>query len=120
MQITLNSEAEKLLQEQINSGKYTNPNDAIVAALKLLAEKQPPSQPKETVTISAKEATQKLLEEKLLMMREINKVITLEPEQKLNSEKLKDLFERTQSLPEIQDITEEDIAAEIAAYRRGE
>jgi len=120
MQITLNSEAEKLLQAQIDSGKYTTPNDAIVAALKLLAEKQLPSQPKETVTISEQEATQKLLEEKLLMMREINKVITLELEQELKSKQLKDLFDRTQSLPEIQNITEEDIAAEIAAYRRGE
>jgi len=120
MQITLNLEAEKLLQEQIDSGKYTTPNDAIVAALKLLAEKQLPSQPKGNITISEQEATQKLLEEKLLMMREINNVITLEPEQQLNSKQLKDLFDRTQSLPEIQNITEEDIAAEIAAYRRGE
>ena len=36
------------------------------------------------------------------------------------SEKIRDLFDRTQSLPEVQEITEEDIAAEIEAYRRGE
>jgi hypothetical protein len=36
------------------------------------------------------------------------------------SKKLRDLFEETQLLPEVQDITEAEIAAEIAAYRRGE
>jgi len=92
----------------------------IVAALKLLSEKQPPSQPKQTVTISAKEASQKLLEEKRQMMRELNKNITLDPQRELKSQQLKELFDRTKSLPEIQNITEEDIAAEIAAYRRGE
>jgi len=70
--------------------------------------------------ITLNSEAEKLLQDKLLMMREINKVITLEPEQELKSKQLKDLFDRTQSLPEIQNITEEDIAAEIAAYRRGE
>ncbi|ARI79869.1 hypothetical protein IQ224_07025 [Microcystis sp. LEGE 00066] len=36
------------------------------------------------------------------------------------SQKVKKLFDKTQSLPSVQDITEEDIAAEIEAYRRGE
>lgn len=36
------------------------------------------------------------------------------------SQKISDLFDKTQSLPEVQNITEEDIAAEISAYRRGE
>lgn len=36
------------------------------------------------------------------------------------SQKLKDLFDRTQAIPGVQDITEEEIAAEIEAYRRGE
>jgi antitoxin ParD1/3/4 len=34
------------------------------------------------------------------------------------SQKVKELFDKTQSLPGIQDITEEEIAAEIEAYRR--
>ena len=34
------------------------------------------------------------------------------------SKKVKELFDKTQSLPGVQDITEEDIAAEIEAYRR--
>jgi antitoxin ParD1/3/4 len=34
------------------------------------------------------------------------------------SQKVKQLFDKTQSLPSVQDITEEEIAAEIEAYRR--
>ncbi len=36
------------------------------------------------------------------------------------SQKFKDLFDKTQALPGVQDITEEEIVAEIEAYRRGE
>ena len=35
-------------------------------------------------------------------------------------QKIRDLFDKTQALPGVQDITEEEIAAEIEAYRRGE
>lgn len=34
--------------------------------------------------------------------------------------KVKDLFDKTQAIQEVQEITEEEIAAEIEAYRRGE
>ncbi|MBH8563327.1 hypothetical protein I8748_14220 [Nostoc sp. CENA67] len=36
------------------------------------------------------------------------------------SQKLRDLFDKTQSIQGIRDITESEIAAEIEAYRRGE
>ncbi|CAD5955282.1 hypothetical protein PCC9214_02820 [Planktothrix tepida] len=36
------------------------------------------------------------------------------------SRKLRELFDRTQALPGVEDITEEEITAEIEAYRRGE
>ncbi|MEH2455218.1 hypothetical protein [Nostoc sp.] len=36
------------------------------------------------------------------------------------SKKLKDLFDKTQSLPGVQNITEAEIEAEIEAYKRGE
>ncbi|MBD2436301.1 hypothetical protein [Nostoc sp. FACHB-110] len=36
------------------------------------------------------------------------------------SKKVRDLFDKTQSLPEVQNITESEINAEIEAYRRGE
>jgi hypothetical protein len=47
-------------------------------------------------------------------------ILAEEPERSAMSEKVRDLFDRTQSRTEVQEITEEDIAAEIAAYRRGE
>ncbi|MEA5580558.1 hypothetical protein VB620_04280 [Nodularia harveyana UHCC-0300] len=36
------------------------------------------------------------------------------------SKKMKDLFDKTQLLPGVEDITEAEIEAEIEAYRRGE
>lgn len=36
------------------------------------------------------------------------------------AQKLRELFDKTQAIPGVQDITEEEIAAEIEAYRRGE
>ncbi|MBW4601278.1 MAG: hypothetical protein KME29_17310 [Calothrix sp. FI2-JRJ7] len=36
------------------------------------------------------------------------------------SQKVRNLFDKTQEIPGIQDITEEEITAEIEAYRRGE
>ena len=36
------------------------------------------------------------------------------------SKKVMDLFDLTQAIPGVQEITEEEIAAEIEAYRRGE
>lgn len=40
--------------------------------------------------------------------------------QKSLGQRFRDLFRETQALPDVSEITEEDIAAEIAAYRRGE
>ncbi len=36
------------------------------------------------------------------------------------SNKLRNLFDKTQAIPGVEEITDEDIAAEIQAYRRGE
>ena len=36
------------------------------------------------------------------------------------SQQLKDLFDRTQAIPGVQDITEEEVVAEIEDYHRGE
>ncbi|QYX33646.1 hypothetical protein [Sphaerospermopsis torques-reginae] len=36
------------------------------------------------------------------------------------SNKLRNLFDKTQAIPGVEDITDEEIAAEIEAYRRGE
>ena len=40
--------------------------------------------------------------------------------QKALGQRFRDLFRETQALAGVSEITEEDIAAEIAAYRRGE
>ena len=47
-------------------------------------------------------------------------IILAEDSKRAISEELRDLFDRTQAIPGVQDITEEEIAAEIEAYRRGE
>lgn len=47
-------------------------------------------------------------------------IILAEDSKRAISEELRDLFDRTQALPGVQDITEDEIAAEIEAYRRGE
>lgn len=36
------------------------------------------------------------------------------------SQKFRNLFDKTQAIPGVQEITEEEIAVEIEAYRRGE
>jgi hypothetical protein len=47
-------------------------------------------------------------------------VIAKDDKRKDLSQKFKKLLDETQAIPGIQDITEEEIAAEIEAYRRGE
>jgi hypothetical protein len=47
-------------------------------------------------------------------------ILSEDNERSAISEELRDLFDRTQALPGVKDITEDEIAAEIEAYRRGE
>lgn len=47
-------------------------------------------------------------------------ILAEDNEKSAMSQKMRDLFDRTQLLSGVQEITEEDIAAEISAYRRGE
>lgn len=54
-----------------------------------------------------------VLREALRLLSERNSRIII-------ARKVKDLFDKTQAIPEVQEITEEEIAAEIEAYRRGE
>ncbi|MGC1308138.1 MAG: hypothetical protein WA885_12995 [Phormidesmis sp.] len=48
------------------------------------------------------------------------RVIVLKQSRKKLIQDFKDLLEETQKLPQVQGITEEDIAAEIEAYRAGQ
>ncbi|WP_416666332.1 hypothetical protein [Egbenema bharatensis] len=47
------------------------------------------------------------------------KVVVLKPQRHEHIEALKTLFKETQALPQAQTITEEEIVAEIDAYRSG-
>ena len=118
--ITLTPEQEQFLQAQLKSGKYNNAQDVISEAFKLLEEEEeiklPPS-------IKGSESAKKLLREKVKEFRKSRELTKNKPrsaEQEKLSREMRELFAQTQSLPGIQDITEEEIAAEIDAYRRGE
>ncbi|MEG4442512.1 type II toxin-antitoxin system ParD family antitoxin [Microcoleus sp. AT9_B5] len=54
------------------------------------------------------------------VLREALKLLSERNSRRVMARKVNDLFEKTQGLPEVQEITEEEIAAEIEAYRRGE
>lgn len=49
----------------------------------------------------------------IIVLAEDNPQVTI-------SNKLRNLFDKTQAIPGVEEFTEEDITAEIEAYRRGE
>ncbi|NEP77544.1 MAG: hypothetical protein F6K39_04775 [Okeania sp. SIO3B3] len=120
-QITLTPEQEKFLERLLNTGKYNTFQEAIARGFQLLEEEDDdiklPSYFKGT------ESAKKLLKEKIKKYREElenNKNKPIDPERARLSQELRELFDKTQAIPGIQEITEEEIAAEIEAYRRGE
>lgn len=120
MQITLNTEQEQFLKKQLDTGKYNNPEEVITQAFRLLEQEDDTDLP---THIKGSESAKILLKEKLKNYRkerEQNKDNYLETERGKLSQELRDLFDKTQAIPVIQDITEEEIAAEIEAYRIGE
>ena len=121
IQITLTTEQEQFLEKQLKTGKYNTPQEVISKAFQLLEEQEDeivlPSYIKGT------ESAKALLKEKIRKYRaerEKNKDKPIDPERVRLSQELGKLFDKTQVIPGIQDITEEEIAAEIEAYRRGE
>ncbi|MEY3401872.1 MAG: hypothetical protein RLZZ86_1487 [Cyanobacteriota bacterium] len=120
MQIILNPEQEKLLQAQLETGKYQKPDDVITDALKALSEKQQLNQSQSAVTILSGEAAQNLLEVKVKMMQEINNNYQPDAHQQTLAKEFMALCEETQVLHADNPLTEEEIAEEIDAYRRGE
>jgi antitoxin ParD1/3/4 len=56
----------------------------------------------------------------MLRDRLFEKLENLEPEKLISVEDVKKLFKETQALAGVSEITDEEIAEEIAAYRRGE
>ena len=55
-----------------------------------------------------------------VVLREALMLLSEQNSRRIIARKVKDLFDKTQAIPEVQGITEEDIAAEIEAYRRSE
>lgn len=120
MQITLTPEQEKFLQTQLNLGKYSNFQEVINEAFKLLEEQEKPLLPPH---IKGSESAKKLLAEKVKKYRETREKNQNKPvdiERKKLAEEFKRLCEETQALHADNPLTEEEIAAEIEAYRRGE
>ncbi len=56
----------------------------------------------------------------ILRDRLFEKLDDLEPDKLLSVEDMKQLFKETQALAGVSEITDDEIAEEIAAYRRGE
>lgn len=120
IQIILNSEQEKLLQQQLETGKYTTPDQVITDALKTLSEKQHLNQPRQVVTIISGKTAQELLADKIKISRELKKNYQPDPRKQAFVEDFSNLCEETQALHADNPLTDEEIAEEIAAYRRGE
>ncbi len=120
-QITLTTEQEKLLEKLLKTGKYNTAQEAIARAFQLLEEED--DDIKLPSYVKGTESAKKLLKEKVKKYqeeREKNKNKPIDPERARLSQELRELFDKTQAIPGIQEITEEEIAAEIEAYRRGE
>lgn len=120
IQIILNPEQEKLLQEQLATGKYKNPDEVITDALKSLAEKRLLNQTQQKVTIFSGETAQNLMEEKIKMMQAIKNNYRPDPHRETLAREFIELCEETQALHADQPLTGAEIAEEIDAYRRGE
>ncbi|NES02829.1 MAG: hypothetical protein F6K22_08195 [Okeania sp. SIO2F4] len=120
-QIILTPEQEKLLEKLLNTGKYNTAQEAIARAFQLLEEED--DDIKLPSYVKGTESAKKLLKEKIKKYREErekNKNKPIDPERARLSQELRELFDKTQAIPGIQEITEEEIVAEIEAYRRGE
>ncbi|MEG4802055.1 hypothetical protein QUB63_18775 [Microcoleus sp. ARI1-B5] len=120
IQIILNSEQEKLLQQLLETGKYTTPDRVITDALKALSEKQYLNQPRQVVKIVSGKPAQELLAEKIKTSLELKSSYQPDPHRQALAEYFNNLCEETQALHADRPLTDEEIAEEIAAYRRGE
>lgn len=119
MTITLTTDQEKFIQQQLETGKYSNPTEVITEALALLASQQNPKK----YVIQRGELAQKKLQEKIAMAKKLmaesnNKPV--DPQRAKLAEEFKELCAETQVLHANNTLTDEEIEAEIEAYRRGE
>ena len=98
IQIILNSEQEKLLQQLLETGKYITPDRVITDALKALSEKQHLNQPRQVVTILSGKPAQELIAEKIKMSLELNNSYQPDPHRQALAETFSNLCEETQAL----------------------
>ena len=120
-QITLTPEQEKLLEKLLNTGKYNTDQEAIARAFQLLEEED--DDIKLPSYVKGTESAKKLLKEKIKKYREErekNQNKPIDPERARLAAEFKRLCEETQALHADNPLTDEEIAAEIEAYRRGE
>lgn len=129
MNITLTPEHEKYIQLQLEEGKYNSVEQLISEALQLLEERnraleekrlEEPRQKIPIGQVTDGEVAFAQLQEKIRLISESEVILTDDNPRREISQRVQELFKRTQALPGVQDITEEDISAEIEAYRRGE
>lgn len=113
IQIILDSEQEKLLNEQLKTGKYKTANEVITDALKILAERQ-------RITVLSGESTQKLLDDKIRTIKELKQNYQPDPYRQKLAEEFSQLCEESQELHTNNPVNDAEIDEEIAAYRRGE
>ncbi|WP_071188030.1 hypothetical protein [Trichormus sp. NMC-1] len=109
IQIILDSEQEKLLEEQLKTGKYRTPNEVITHALKILAQRQHLNQESQRIAILSGEPAQKLLEEKIKMMEEIKKNYQPDPHRQKLAEEFSQLCQETQELHADNPLSDEEI-----------
>jgi antitoxin ParD1/3/4 len=136
MNITLTPEQEKYIQSQLKEGKYNSVEQLISEALQLLEERNRTLEQKgfEELKLKIVSGTESIargqvtdgevafaqLQEKIRLISESEVILTDDNPRREISKRVQELFKQTQALPGVQDITEEDIIAEIEAYRRGE
>jgi antitoxin ParD1/3/4 len=136
MNITLTPEQEKYIQSQLKEGKYNSVEQLISEALQLLEERNRTLEQKgfEELKLKIASGTESIargqvtdgevafaqLQEKIRLISESEVILTDDNPRREISKRVQELFKQTQALPGVQDITEEDISAEIEAYRRGE
>lgn len=136
MNITLTPEQEKYIQLKLEEGKYKSVEQLISEALQLLEERNRTLEQKrleelrqkiasgteqiDRVQVTDGEEAFAQLQEKIRLISESEVILANDNPRREISQRVQELFKRTQAIPGVQDITEEDISAEIEAYRRGE
>jgi Arc/MetJ-type ribon-helix-helix transcriptional regulator len=118
--LTLTNEQEEMVKQYINQGKYPNAETMFWQGFLLLTQKETIEPP---IRIIKGEAAEKALAERVKEWREYQKnnpPKPLDPERQRLVDEFKRLCDETQALHADNPLTDEEIQAEIDAYRRGE